>query len=271
MSKDFANPDVDAAVKRMREELKKALKRVRAEVLAQLAELDRDGAMLVRDAYNVRSMRQILDTLQETARDAGWEDVIKAQVEELRGLVQAVVNEAEDLDLPRAINSVTREDIQTLMGTSRRFLLGAEGQLAGDLEQILARSLTGRMEWGDVEGRIGKQLGLTEMQVGARVDATIAAFHTQVRTGQFGGEDEDGNPLVTWWLYDGPQDERNRDFCSHFVGMRVTLAGLDEHASDFGRNFPAPPSVSLGGYNCRHQLIPLVDPETFDQYEEGPR
>jgi len=266
----YSNPDVDAAVKRMRDELQKALKRIRADLLSQLAELDKDGALLVRDAYNVRSMRQILDTLQITAREAGWEDVIRAQVEELRGLVQAVEEESVALDLPPALNSLAKEDVEMLMGASRDFLLGAEGKLAGDLEGILARSLTGRLNWGDLEKSIGRLLGLTGDQVGARVDATIASFHTQVRTTHFGGEDEDGNPLVTWWLYDGPEDERNRDFCSHFVGTRVTLELLDEYDEEFDRDFPAPPSVSLGGYNCRHELIPLVDPETIENYPEGP-
>ena len=57
--------------------------------------------------------------------------------------------------------------------------------------------------------------------------------------------------------YFGPVDERTRDFCMEHVGQIKTRA--EWQAIDNGQNGAVYPF--RGGYNCRHQLIPVLDEE----------
>jgi hypothetical protein len=60
---------------------------------------------------------------------------------------------------------------------------------------------------------------------------------------------------VTKFIYDGTIIATTRDFCRERVGKTFTLAELE--AMDNGQGLPVIPS--LGGYNCRHYLTPIID------------
>lgn len=61
----------------------------------------------------------------------------------------------------------------------------------------------------------------------------------------------------THYLYEGPDDDVTRPFCQERVGQIFTLEEIARW--DNGQGLPA--DVYLGGYNCRHQLLP-IDEET---------
>ena len=77
---------------------------------------------------------------------------------------------------------------------------------------------------------------------------------------------------LEWFWYAGPDDSVTRPWCAKFVGTRVTAEILQAHANDADRGSQpsAPITTWLGGYNCRHQLVPLL-PNVINQYPEGPR
>lgn len=60
---------------------------------------------------------------------------------------------------------------------------------------------------------------------------------------------------VTKFIYDGSIIATTRDFCRERVGKTFTLQELE--AMDNGQGLPVIPS--LGGYNCRHYLTPIVE------------
>lgn len=58
---------------------------------------------------------------------------------------------------------------------------------------------------------------------------------------------------VTSFLYDGPADDKNREFCAEHVGKTYTLAEIEGMENDQG----GPALTDLGGYNCRHEWRPV--------------
>ena len=60
-------------------------------------------------------------------------------------------------------------------------------------------------------------------------------------------------PIVQddYYLYFGPNDEKNRGFCAALVGKVVTKRKLNQMQNKDGNN----PVEWLGGYGCRHKLV----------------
>jgi hypothetical protein len=61
---------------------------------------------------------------------------------------------------------------------------------------------------------------------------------------------------ITTFLYSGPKDKKNRDFCSERVGKTFTLAEISKMNN--GQSLPV--LEFLGGWRCRHVLSPVQDP-----------
>lgn len=265
-----SNTDVAAIQKSIADEIAMILRELERDLRADMADLSRDGDKIERTVENARKLRAIIDGLRGRIEGEILSKLEGVQSDALSSLVDAVLSEADQLGIDGGLDAITQEDIRLLMDGNIKVLESMAKNWEVGIERILARSITGTVEWGDLTARLGATIETTGEVSSTVVASAIAGFHTQVRTEYFDQEDEDGNPLVTWWLYYGPDDARTRDFCSHFVGTRVTLEQLDQFSDDFDRTFPAPPSVSLGGYNCRHELIPLVDQEDIDRYPIGP-
>ncbi len=265
--KPYANAAVNSAVRKLDKEYADAFEQLRVYLERELAKLNRDGQLLVKDRFNIRMINKtILPELQRKARELGFGDVIKAQTDELKGLAKEVLREA--YDLPDAANkflATTGENIKSLMLDGQRAVVSTESKVARELESILRRS--GNVRWDDLVGSISEKLNTTARNAMNEAASTMATFHTQTRVEHFEDRDSKGHIRgVKWWLYDGPRDERNRNFCSHFVGTRVTIAILNQHNHRFDRKHPLPASISLGGYQCRHELIPLPTPEMYNKY-----
>ena len=66
---------------------------------------------------------------------------------------------------------------------------------------------------------------------------------------------------VILWEYEGPDDERTRDFCGDRVGGKYTTAEIQEWAKeDWAGKIPGTNMETIftnaGGYNCRHTFVP---------------
>lgn len=267
--KPFVNPAAEAAALRINASFADAFRELERYLAAELEKLRFDGDSLQHDLYNITSIRKLTAELQVKARELGMGDVIGAQARNLAALAREVLDEAAGLDMPHKFSGATAEEVRALMQDAQREIIAREVRVSSELERILVRSTVGALKRDDLLASLRSTLDINQRQAVTLAEDTIAAFHTSTRVAHFSQEDDNGRPLVNWWLYDGPLDERNRDWCSQFIGTRVTLEILDAHATDFGRKHPLQPSVSLGGYNCRHQLVPLVD--GWQRYPIGPR
>jgi hypothetical protein len=148
-------------------------------------------------------------------------------------------------------SDVSEEQIRSLKDGIRRGMLDFERRVASELEALVRGSLTGQLNLDKLAKTIQTQMDLREDQVQTMMSTSLSAFHRQTRAEH---AQEAG---VVWFLYDGPRDDRNRDFCAHFVGTRVTIQILRKYADRFGRNPKLiPVEVLLGGHRCRHELMP---------------
>jgi hypothetical protein len=261
----YNNPKVESQVAELEARFRRGFENIRRYLTAELATLEREGQVIKSTRFNVARMREIVRVLRARMRGIGFGDIIAAVTDGLGTLINDVLGEGEDHGLDKKFEAETGQSIDALIWGVQRQIVGSEAAAANTLEDLLMRSVLGGVKWGDLIAKLRDELNLTERQARIKASETIASFHTQVRRQYF----EDAG--IEWFLYAGPKDDRNRDFCRAFVDTRVTKALLDEYATDFGRKHPLPPSISLGGYNCRHELIPLVTAKARARHEKGPR
>lgn len=270
MARDpFVNPTVEAAAADLERKMEGAFGSLEKYLLKELGTLNREGGILKADSFNIDRARNLLDRLQQETRTAGFGGLFDAQAKALKTIAEDILAEASEHGLPEEFTRTTGQGLQLLMRAAEQDLFASEAEVARELEQVISRSVMGSVEWMDLAAAVKSKLDLTLRQAMTKTMDTLQSFHTTARTSYFGEPGENGRPLVTWWLYDGPEDERNRDWCAHFAGTRVTLEILNKHAASFGRVHPLPPSISLGGRNCRHDLVPLFD--DLGEYEVGPK
>jgi hypothetical protein len=263
MPKPYANPAVNSAVRHLNKEYADAFEQLRVYLERELAKLNRDGQLLVKDRFNIRMINKtILPELQAKARELGFGDVLKAQTDELKGLAKKVLGESKAIGGSAKFSVTTGENIKALLLDAQSKVIADESLVTRELEAILRRSVTGNTKWSDLVGTIQQRLKSTQLQAARTAADVTSNFHTQTRVEHFDSPER-------WWLYDGPRDERNRDFCAHFIGTRVTTALLNGYGTRYGRKHPLPPSISLGGWACRHELVPLTA-ESKDKYPVGP-
>jgi hypothetical protein len=259
----YSSPLVESAVVDLDKKFKDAFENLKKEIRKQVQALNRDGQVLVRDRFNMARIREIVNQLKQTARDTGFGDVLDSSANSLVKMAEGVLDEAGGHGLPAQFSQTTGADLENLITGTQRAILHHETTVARDIERILLRSATGSTDWKDLVDRIESQMDIRRDQALTTAQDAVSTFHTHTRVTHF---EEAG---VEWFLYDGPRDARNRDFCSRFVRTRVTMEILNEHSIE--RSHPLPASISLGGWNCRHELVPLVTQQQINRWPIGPR
>lgn len=269
----YTNPVVESSVRNVEKEFADAFRQLKIQLLESLGRLNRDGQVILNDVENAQNVHSIISRLKVEARAAGFSKVIAAQANALLAISRDILKEAGKHGLEKeSFKPSAGANIRNLMFMEQRRVLTDEMEISRELEKIIVRANTGAVKWDDIVLNLSEQMDLSMKKAMIKAADAIESFHTQIRREHFEDRDAAGKIRgVVWWLYDGPLDMRNRDFCARFAGTKVTVEILNEHATDFERSHPLPPSVSLGGYNCRHELIPLVNKKAQDRYPTGPR
>lgn len=164
--------------------------------------------------------------------------------------------------------SMARQEFQTTTGLSRAPVLSQEAKQFAAIfvgtrtEQVSQqiRSALGRVREGLVNRIISQDSqGLSDAEIideameriapaiAGELKTAVAGFNRFVRQEQM---KEAG---LQYLLYAGPKDERNRLFCAIRARNIYTLDAVN--AWDNGQGLPA--NIYCGGYNCRHELVPL--------------
>ena len=261
----YANPGVETSVVTIERSLQSAYQNTGQYLRDQLARLNRDGQIIRSDRFNVLRIQAVAETLLSQMQRLGFGDVVTSFVQALLTLARSIQRDARGLGVKGEFTGDIGQSVAGLLWGLQRVITGTVEGAEQELEELLVRSVTGARDYSDLIEELQTTLDTSELNARTKAAETIASFHTQVRRTHF----EDAG--VKWFRYGGPGDGRNRDFCSHFVGTRFTIADLDKHAASFNRKHPLPPSISLGGYNCRHELIPLVSRKAIERYPKGPR
>lgn len=88
------------------------------------------------------------------------------------------------------------------------------------------------------------------------VSTTIAGFQRSV------SQKKAQDVGLELFLYLGPDDDVTRPFCEERVGQVFDIDQIRDW--DNGQGLPA--DIYLGGYNCRHQLVPVTEEEAREEY-----
>lgn len=244
----------------------RTFRRLQEYVLDLLDELEGDGALLKTDVFNINRADRLIDRLRAELGALGFNEVVDAELESLKEMIGAIRDEAGDLGIGREFSDTSQEIIRSLFRRSSTATFNVASQVAQDLDDLVHDSITGQVDFQQITRGLQTKLGFRKDQMHSLVSSTLHNFTRQVRATH---AEEAG---VEWFLYDGPQDTANREFCSHCVGRRFTRAMLEEMAGEFKRSPKLiPVSIWLGGYRCRHELVPLVDAKDLKAYEIGAR
>lgn len=268
--KKYSNPSVESAISRTERLWDDAFGQLEKYLLREAGKLNRKGGILMKDRFNIQTINdEILPSLLVRAREAGFGDVMREHARRCIDLTKDVLAESGRLGLPETLSATTGESAKALITETRGFVADRERGIARDIEMILRRSVTGNVKWDDLVKSISSTMGTRMNQARVETANVLSRFHNDIRVQHFENRGPDGEIRGTgWFLYDGPRDVRNRDFCAAFVGTRVTIEILDAHAVRLGRgNRPGP----MPWYECRHELVPLVDKEDIERYQIGPR
>ena len=168
---------------------------------------------------------------------------------------QSAINEASDM-----YNDLYNENFQfqdvslQQLNALKQLDLSQFNQLAGQSGQELNRILT------DLQfGAIDFNQALTAMREQV-IDKLERYSKTWVTTGLSGIYRKSTTMLaedngITRFQYVGPRDRITRPFCARYLGQVKTMEEWDK--LDNGQIGPV--STYMGGYNCRHSFIGVVD------------
>ncbi|MCE7856886.1 MAG: hypothetical protein DYG97_10130 [Ignavibacteria bacterium CHB3] len=139
-------------------------------------------------------------------------------------------------------------DYEKLRAAYKIDFSSVEDKLNFSVEQEFTKILKSDSSYSNLRNELRKK-DIGEFQASTLANTAVAQFDNayMIENAQQAG--------VTKYLYDGTIIATTRDFCRERVGRVFTLEELE--AMDNGQGLPVIPS--LGGYNCRHYLTPIID------------
>lgn len=156
---------------------------------------------------------------------------------------------------------------------------GLSANVTGKISDMLLRAVTTGAKYSDIVSEMHAYLLSTETSQGAL--SKYAKTYAVTALGQYTGQN---NKLVTddlgceWFMYTGSTIETTREFCAHMTKKKYIhisefadiLAGkIDGHECAIYDKTGLPHGliegttpenflVNVGGWNCRHQLVPIA-------------
>jgi hypothetical protein len=239
---------------------------LRRYVNRQIKDYNREGSVVLRDQFNIARMDNTIKTLRHEIDRLGYNqatittlNILGEQVEEARKMF-------DDLELDDEFSTESETAIRMLLMGAEADLVAIAGDASNSLSDVLRRSVLGMAQFDDVLYDIERVCNIKQHQAITIAKSALHAFSSTIRVQH---AREIG---VKWFAYLGPDDEITRDWCGHWLGMRGTMDMFEDTSGEWGReNQPSPVSKWRGGWNCRHEFVPLVGKRQIERYPEGPR
>jgi len=99
----------------------------------------------------------------------------------------------------------------------------------------------------DINTIVQSESGATANQIATELNTNVAGFQRSITMSK--AEELD----ITHFLYSGGLIETSREFCRERDGNIYTMEEIQRWDNDQG----LPADIYLGGYNCRHELLPI--------------
>lgn len=265
----------------------KEQKKLFDEVLTLAKDLETDTLGKVKQTIgNLKRLTQIKAKLAALAKDKDWAAGI-AKFAQYFGTLQKMQNEYYSQHFPEATFSETakkknelmkqlavQNTIEALMGD------GLKANVTDKLNDILLRAVTTGAKYSDLQEELRAHLMGKDGGQGALVRYTTAYATTALS--QYTGQH---NKLLTddldteWFMYTGSNKETTREFCEHLTAKKyihrseiptILTGKIDDYQCAIYPKTGLPYGMiegttpenfqcNCGGWNCRHQLVPVAD------------
>ena len=230
-------------------DLEELRKRIEREIRRLLASLDtaRGSDKLIGDkdalATAVKVRRQVVALLNERGYGAVV-DVTTARA------LQA----AEAVTKGNTLPAGAKEELQRIVSGQTAEVADVFGAAADEMRRAVNAGIASGGSLADLTELVAQRLEVATVRAQAAVDAAVMASG---RRSLMMAAEATGIDYV--YLYVGPTDGKNRDFCSALVGKAVTKARMARLVNEQG----LPVRDFCGGYNCRHSWSPIPREEAI--------
>ena len=230
------------------------LERVRSALLREAKRLvlkldtKRGSAQLSTDREAAANALAVARELDQLLSEAGVRSVQKLTE-------SAAIKALQEVAGPSAIPASAAKELQAIVDGQTAEVAKVFGAAASEMRQLLAvaTTSTNAISLADLEEAVAAKLDATISKARPAIDAAVMGagrFATVFATEQ--ASDAEGFDFV--YLFEGPLDKTTRPFCRQHLGKAYTKAALDRLRN--GQLEPV--STFCGGYNCRHDLTPLL-------------
>ena len=244
-------PELETTKQRIRATLKRRDAQVEAfsARLQRFLEKNLEKVIKAVQTGDVRGLEAaaVLEGMEGALRDAGLKNVIADAVELYRDERDDVLDSLSSLKGEKV--TLSNSDVtvvEKLITFETDKIEERIGTHVGDIRSIMMESVVmGQRPDASV---IGDNLSdRLRAQIQTELDTSLMAFNRTVNAGK--AQDVG----LKYFLYLGPDDKITRPFCQEHLGNVYTMDELA--AMDNGQGLPVP--QYLGGYNCRHFLVPV--------------
>lgn len=232
-----AGPVADVAIR----DLQSLRERLEADLMRVLLRLDTEAGedSLVRRQGQTASAvyRQIVSRLE-----AVGQQVISVAGTRALQAVEAVTGEP-----PATLSVQVREELDLIMDRAAEDVTSVFREASGDIRESAQAGIVSGGSLADLIAQVADRVQTSFLRAQAAVDAAIMAVG---RRAVMAAAAEMVDTLDLVYVYVGPRDDKNRDFCRRWVGK----ATRHPERLDNGQGLPVPDYC--GGYNCRHSWAP---------------
>lgn len=257
------------------------------EVVTLSKELDTDGLGRVRQSIsNLKKLTQIKAHLAKLSKDKEWVAGI-AGFAKYFGILQKQQNDYFSHAFPEHTLSAKAKEKNDLMRqmavqNTMEALMGdgLKANVTDKLNDILLRAVTSGAKFADLQEEL--RAHLLGKDGGQGAFARYATTYATTALSQYTGQH---NKLVTedldcdWFMYTGSTMETTREFCEQLVKKRyihkseiptILTGKIDDYQCAIYEKTGLPLGMiegttpenfqcNCGGWNCRHQLVPVAD------------
>jgi SPP1 gp7 family putative phage head morphogenesis protein len=239
-----------------------------------LKEFDEKGGILQADQFNLLRLDNVLRNLRVDIDRLGYGPALLTELQGLEQLYREVRKETREYRKktgkeykPEFLKSSQTATKMLMEGAEIEILQQAEA-IENEIGQLLRRAVLGGGTYKDLINDIQIQTGRARHRIQTLITTTLQAFSSQIRTSHAEAVG------VTQYAYLGPNDAVTRPWCKFWVGKRATMADFEKSATGEWvtkldrKDQPTPVKIWRGGWNCRHDFVPLFDEADMKKYPE---
>ena len=221
------------------------------ETLAALFAAEIEFAFAALSDLGESSMRSMLDDFDLAEKRRTAEEEREFRIIQARRKKRQF---SEDRTISHSLERVTQRSVKQAQAWVAANLKSLFGQRQPMIDRLVHETTKGYVRVGVLDALIDG----TRAQ--ARTLANTALGGVQ-RLAQHGVAQEITDGPEALFLYIGPEDQKTRPYCAALADKVVSLSALRSTPNAQG----LPPHVFLGGYNCRHALIPVSGLQVKEQ------